>query len=175
MRRAIAPVAAIVLVLATASSTLAARPFHERATGSEYDAFTSELCGFDVWLRYRTAFLVGETSFFHAERFRTGPGGSILQVVHYTWTYPDDFEIIGDPDSGTWQERFREVLHGSRVWTVPGEGVIYRDAGYAAATMTWTITPDGQTLEVDDEAFHGLQPGALSQDELDELLCAALG
>ncbi|MCI0583944.1 MAG: hypothetical protein L0227_13845 [Chloroflexi bacterium] len=175
MRRSIATVAAIVLVLATASSTLAAPPYQERAAGSEYDAFTSELCGFDVWLEYRTAFLAGQMSYFHAERFRTGPGGSILQVIHYTWTYPDDYEVIGDPESGTWQERFREVLHGSRVWSVPGGGVIYQDAGYAAATLTWTFTPDGETLEVDNEVFHGLRPGALSQEGLDALLCTTLG
>lgn len=180
MRKAIAPVAAVILALAAASSALAAKPdiFRDRTSGSEYDWGTSGMCGFDVWLDYRFDFTViaspdGAVAYFHAERFRTGPGGSVKQMVHYTWV-PSTFEIIGDPDSGTWQEVIRELLHGSRVWSTPGDGVIYRDAGYYDATFTLTITPEGETVEVSNEVAHGQQPGQLSEDELNALLCGAL-
>lgn len=177
MRKAMAPALAAVLVLAAASSALAARPdvFREHTSGSEYDDSVSGLCGFDVWLDYRADVLFRDGfSFVHAERFRTGPGGSITQVVHYTFV-PSTFEIIGDPESGSWTEILRELLHGSRVWSSPGDGVIYRDAGYFDGVITITITPEGETVELTDEGAHGQQPGQLSEEEMDELLCATLG
>jgi len=175
MRKAIAPVAAVILALAAASSALAAKPdvFRDRSSGSEYDWGTSGMCGFDVWLDYRADILFREGfSFVHAERFRTGPGGSITQLVHYTFV-PSTFEIIGDPDSGSWTEILRELLHGSRVWSTPGDGVIYHDAGYYDATFTLTITPEGETVEISNEVAHGQQPG-LPGDDLNALLCGAL-
>jgi len=183
MRKAIAPLFAVILALAAASSALAAKPdvFRDRFAGSEYDAFTSEVCGFDVWLTYRVDFSFfamddgGYLLLVHAERFRTGPGGSVTQVVNYSFRSPHGHQIVGDPDSGSFIEVTREILHGSRVWNAPGEGVIYRDAGYYDATLTLTITPEGETLEVSDEVAHGQQPGQLSEDVLNALLCGELG
>jgi hypothetical protein len=183
MRRLIAPVAAAtLLVLATASSALAAKPeiFRDRFSGSEYDAFTSEVCGFDVWLTYRVDFSFiamddgGYLLLVHAERFRTGPGGSVTQVVNYSFTSPDGHQILGDPDSGSFVEVTREILRGSRVWSSPGAGSIYQDAGYYDATITITITPDGETVEISDEVARGQMPGLQSEDELNALLCEAL-
>jgi len=177
MRKTIAPVAAVILALAAASSALAARPdvFREHLSGSEYDEHVSWLCGFDVWLDYRIDFLFREGfSFVHAERFRTGPGGSLKQMVHYTFV-PSTFEIIGDPESGSWMEVIREVAHGSRVWSTPDVGVIYREAGYYDVTLTLTITPEGETFEISDEVAHGQQPGVLPEEEADALMCEALG
>ncbi|OGO54677.1 MAG: hypothetical protein A2V84_14180 [Chloroflexi bacterium RBG_16_70_13] len=181
MKKTIAPVTAVILALAAASSALAARPdvFRDRASGSEYDESVSWLCGFDVWLDYRTDFSIisspdGAVTTFHAERFRIGPGGSLKQMVHYTWV-PSTFEIIGDPESGSWMEVIREVAHGSRVWSTPDDGVIYREAGYYDATLTLTITPDGETFEISDEVAHGQQPGVLPKEEANALMCEALG
>jgi hypothetical protein len=184
MRRLVAPVAAAtLLVLATASSALAGKPdiFRDRFSGSEYDDFTSSVCGFDVWLTYRVdnTFIAmdggGYTLLVHAERFRTGPGGSIQQVVNYTFQSPDGNVIVsGDPDSGSFVEVTREILTGSRVWSSPGAGVIYRDAGYYDATITITVTPDSETVEISDEVAHGQMPG-VPGDELLGLLCEALG
>jgi len=181
MRKAIAPVVAVILAFAAASSALAAKPdiVRDRTSGSEYDEFVSGVCGFDVWLDYRTDFTnisspKGSVVYFHAERFRTGPGGSIKQMVHYTWV-PSTFEVIGDPDSGSWMEVIRELLHGSRVWSTPGGGVIYQDAGYYDATLTLTITPEGETFEISDEIAHGQQPGQVSEEDLNTLLCETLG
>jgi hypothetical protein len=182
VKRVIAIAAATVLSLIVASSAFAAKPdvFRDRSSGSEYDSFTSELCGFDVWLTYRIDFLIvigadRGLSYFHAERFRTGPGGSLLQSVHYTWTQPENFSIVGDPDSGSWVEISHDILHGSRVWSTPERGVIYRDAGYYEVTATLTVTPDGETFEITDEVAHGQQPGTLSEEAANELLCSTLG
>ena len=183
MRKVMAPLAASLLLLATATTALAAKPdrYEETGSGSEYDSSTSELCGFDVWLTYRTRYSFTQYSdgssveTFDAQRFRRGPGGSITQVVHYVWVNPDPFQIIGDPESGSWQEIFRAVLHGSRIWSTPGEGVIYRDAGYYDATVVLTITPDGETVEIVDEVARGQQPSTLGEEEANALLCDALG
>jgi hypothetical protein len=181
MRKAIAPVVAVILAFAAASSALAAKPdiFRDRTSGSEYDEFVSGLCGFDVWLDYRTDFSIissndGAVVTVHAVRVRTGPGGSIKQLVHLTFV-PSTFEVIGDPDSGSWIEVIREVAHGSRVWSTPGGGVIYREAGYYDVTLTVTITPDGETMEFSNEVTHGQPPGQLSEDELNTILCETLG
>jgi hypothetical protein len=175
-----APVLAAVLVLAAASSALAAKPeiFRDRSSGSEYDGLTSWICGFDVWLDYRNDFSIisspdGAVVTVHAERLRTGPGGSVKQLIHLTFV-PSTVEVIGDPDSGSWIEVIREIAHGSRVWSTPGGGVIVREAGYYDVTLTLTITPDGETMAFSDEVAHGQTPGQLSEEELDTLLCSAL-
>jgi len=183
MRKVIVTVSAFVLLVATAGAALAARPdrYTEQFSGSEYDAATSELCGFDVWVTYRARYMLSAHSdgsaveTFDSQRFRTGPGGSIIQLVHYVWTYPDPFLIIGDPESGSWQEVFHPILHGSRVWTTAGAGVIARDAGYYDATIVTTVTPDDVTVEVTDEIARGQQPSMLTEDALNQLLCATLG
>lgn len=181
MKKVIAPLAACALVLTLASTALAAAPYRERSSGSGYDDFTSSVCGFDVWQTYRTSFIAVnqadgsyETT-FDAERFRKGPGGTIKQLVHYSWTSPDGFQLIGDPDSGSFTEVIHETLHGSRVWTTPSGGVIYSDSGYYDAVVTITYTPDGESVEISDEVSHGDQPGSLSEDELFVLLCATIG
>ena len=182
MKQVMALVAAGVLTLAVTSTALGAAPYRENDSGSGYDDFTSSVCGFDVWLTYRSAFTAiaqadgsYETT-FQAERFRTGPRGSVKQLVHYTWTSPDGFQVIGDPESGEFTEVIHETLHGSRVWSVPGGGVIYRDSGTYEAIVTITYTPDADpTVEVTDEVSHGTQPGGLSEEELNALLCETLG
>jgi len=183
MRKLMAPLAATLLALSVASTAVAASTeiVRDRQSGSEYDWLYSWVCGFDVWLTYSYDFTTVNSadgsyvSYFHATRVRTGPGGSIKQTVSYNWTSKDGFIVIGDPESGSWQEVIHEVLHGSRVWSAPGGGVVYRDAGYYDSTFTITITPDGETFEITDEVAHGQQPGALTQDELDALICATIG
>lgn len=183
MRKAIAPLAATLLVLIAASTAFAAAPerYREQFSGSEYDAFVSDLCGFDVWLTYRIRYSISMTSdgsaieTFDAQRFRSGPGGSINQLVHYVWTYPDPYQIIGDPDSGSWQEIYHPILHGSRIWTTAGEGVIARDAGFYDATIVVTFTPDGETVEVTNELARAQQPSTLGEEEANAILCEALG
>ena len=181
MKKVIAPIAACALALTLASTALAAAPYRERSSGSGFDDLTSSICGFDVWLTYRVSFVAinqadgSYETMFDAERFRTGPGGTIKQLVHYTWTSADGFQVIGDPDSGSFQEVFHETLHGSRVWSTPGDGVIYRDSGTYEASVTITYTPDGETVEVSDEVSHGAQPSDLSEEEANELLCATIG
>jgi hypothetical protein len=181
VKKLIAPFLATILVLVAASTALAGKPdsfYREQSSGSEYDSFVSELCGFDVWLDYRTDFytVVGKTgSYFHAERFRTGPGGSIKQVVHLTFRYPDGFQVIGDPESGSWIEVFHEIGQGSLVWSTPEDGVIYRAAGRADVTATLTITPEGEDFQIVEEIYSGQMPGGLSEGELNTLLCDTLG
>jgi len=184
MRRVIAPIAALVLLLASASSALAAKPdvFRDRFSGSEYDEHFSWVCGVDVWLDYRveTSFIAlsdgGYNLLVHAERFRTGPGGSIKQVVSYSFKSPDGNVIVsGDPDSGSFVEVTREILTGSRVWSSPGAGVIYSDAGYYDATITITVTPDSETVEISDEVARGPMPGTLTEDEANALVCETIG
>ena len=183
MRKLTALVASTLLLLTTASAALAAGPeiTRDRTSGSEYDWFMSEVCGFDVWLDYRQDFTFitkadgSSVMLVHVERIRTGPGGSIKQLADYTFTSGEDgFTIIGDPESGSFQEVIHEVLHGSRVWVAKG-GVVYRDAGYYDATLTITYTPDDVTFALSNEVAHGQQPTGQSEEVGFGLICATIG
>jgi hypothetical protein len=181
MRKVIALVLASLLVLATAGGTLAARPeiFRDASSGSEYDQYYSDRCGFDVWLTYRTTFSVIQntdgsyTSTFDTVRVSSGPGGSVKRIIHLVFTSDEGFQLIGDPD-GDHQERLQELAHGSRVWSAPGMGVVYSDAGYYDATLVITVTGDDVTEELTDVVFHG-KPGSFDEEDLDALLCATIG
>lgn len=176
MRKVIASVIGLALVLASATTVLAAKPddvWRYQETGSGVDDFWSDRCGFEVTLAYRLAFSgVRANSTFHVERMLTGPGGSATQVAHLSFRYPDGFETIEDPDAGTVTEIYREVAKGSIVWTTPDEGVIYRDAGYA--DVTWQIVYDGngETMTFSDEVYHGQMPAG--DEPIQDLVCEAL-
>jgi hypothetical protein len=179
MRRAATPLVALALLLATASMASAARPeiIHDRASDAG-PSFYSDICGFDVWGVVRTQFWVAihadgsyETR-FDAVRTFTGPGGELRQTVAYTWTSDELFQVIGDPDSGSWVEISSETLHGSRLWTKPRAGVVYHDAGSYHAMVTTTYDGEDLTVEVSDEVVHGQQPGSGMSDEA---VCRELG
>jgi hypothetical protein len=177
MRKVIAPLLASLLVLASAGTVLGAKPddvWRTSESGSGYDDYWSDVCGFDVWLEYRVSFSgIRLNSTFDAVRTRTGPGGSATSTVHLVFRYPDGFQEIEDPDTGAITLVYREVAKGSFVWTTPEDGVIYRDAGYAAVTWYSTYTEEGEDITFDDEVYHGQMPAG--DEDLIALVCAALG
>ena len=176
MRKVIALLSASLLVLMSASTVLAAKPddvWRTSESGSGYDDYWSEICGFDVWLEYRVSFSgLRLNSTFDAVRMRSGPGGTTTTLVHLVFRYPDGFEEIVDPETGNVTLIYREVTKGSVVWTTPRDGVVYRDAGFAAGTWYAEYTAEGENLSFVDPVYHGQMPAG--DEDLNAIVCGAL-
>ena len=176
MRKALALFSATALLLATASTAVAAKPddvWRYAETGSYLDEHWTASCGFDVTQTFRLQFSAQRlNSLIQVERVYTGPGGTATLRASLDFRYPNGFETIEDPDAGTTTEIYREVARGSFIWTTPQDGVIYRDAGYAAVTWTIVYSEEGETMDFGDEVYHGQMPAG--DEDVVALVCEAL-
>ena len=142
------------------------------------------MCGFEVLHREQVNVVIRgfadrtETNVSGRTEFTTTTGDEVLtsRFSHHTTTI-EQTATDGDTEVITSERTFRGL---PAMWSKPGEGVLWKDAGFAHFTATATIDVSGPTpqlvdfsLEVHD--LHGPHPELeMTDEEFFANVCSAL-
>ena len=188
MHRTITILTAVALLVLHASPALAERPAFREHIKHEDDWHLvddlTDACGFDVFHRERVTVVIRgfqdrtELNVSGRTEFTTTTGEETL-VNRFSQhsTFVEETAGEGETEVLTSERTFRGL---PSMWMTPGEGVLWRDAGFAHFTATVTIDTSGPAPEpvdasLDVHEVHGPHPElAMTEEEFHTRVCGAL-